>query len=194
MVLTDSHCFICSEGNDCKLQKHHIVPRRYGGSDSEENLVTLCANCHRAVEALYDDRFYDRLEEQFLQEVLEERLTDQAISEEAILETVTEQDDGRGVWKAELQEALSVSYWPKQAIDRLVTDGRLYRIEDPEHDRVKFSVHREVGVIVTEECDAVRGKEGQTYGPFRPGECPDLPQEVALRLVREFMAEFSAGP
>jgi len=54
-------CFICGEDNSNVLQKHHIVPRRYGGGDSAENLVTLCANCHVAVERIYDDDFYQRI-------------------------------------------------------------------------------------------------------------------------------------
>jgi hypothetical protein len=52
-------CQVC--GHDASLDEHHIVPRRYGGSDRDENLVTLCANCHRAIEEIYDDRFYRAL-------------------------------------------------------------------------------------------------------------------------------------
>lgn len=37
------------------METHHIIPRRYGGSDDVENLVTLCANCHRAVESIYSN-------------------------------------------------------------------------------------------------------------------------------------------
>jgi len=29
------------------LQVHHIVPRGRGGADVEQNLITLCASCHR---------------------------------------------------------------------------------------------------------------------------------------------------
>lgn len=54
-------CFICGEDSQERLQTHHIVPRRYGGSDNPENLVTLCAGCHQAIEHLYDDAFYHRL-------------------------------------------------------------------------------------------------------------------------------------
>lgn len=51
-------CFICSRGHPAILERHHIVPKRYGGSDTEPNLVDLCPSCHRAIEALYDDRFW----------------------------------------------------------------------------------------------------------------------------------------
>lgn len=54
-------CFICGKGNSDVLERHHIVPRRFGGSDNGENLVDLCPTCHRAVETLYDSRFYDEL-------------------------------------------------------------------------------------------------------------------------------------
>jgi len=53
-------CFICGDDNPNVLQNHHILPRRHGGGDSAENLVTLCANCHVAVEKIYDDEFYER--------------------------------------------------------------------------------------------------------------------------------------
>jgi len=56
--MTD-HCYICGESNSNVLQTHHIIPRRYGGSDRQENLVRLCANCHQAIESLYDDEFFD---------------------------------------------------------------------------------------------------------------------------------------
>ena len=29
---------------------HHIQPRRYGGADAAENLMTVCAKCHPKVE------------------------------------------------------------------------------------------------------------------------------------------------
>mgnify|MGYP002763262520 FL=1 len=54
-------CYICGEDNPNVLQTHHILPRRYGGGDGPDNLVRLCANCHQAVESLYDERFFDRL-------------------------------------------------------------------------------------------------------------------------------------
>jgi hypothetical protein len=40
------------------MEQHHVLPRRFGGSDREENLVTLCGSCHRAVEDIYDKRFW----------------------------------------------------------------------------------------------------------------------------------------
>jgi hypothetical protein len=58
-----SRCFICSKENPNVLETHHLIPRRYGGDDTSENTVTLCANCHAAVERLYSRRFFERLRE-----------------------------------------------------------------------------------------------------------------------------------
>jgi 5-methylcytosine-specific restriction endonuclease McrA len=46
------------DGNRCrncgatsKLSVHHIVKARNGGRDTLDNLVTLCASCHRKADA-----------------------------------------------------------------------------------------------------------------------------------------------
>lgn len=57
----NGRCYICGEDNPNVLQTHHIFPRRLGGEDSPGNLVRLCANCHQAVESIYDDAFFDRV-------------------------------------------------------------------------------------------------------------------------------------
>jgi len=38
-------CMECDKSN-CILEVHHIVPRRLKGSDSIDNLITLCSICH----------------------------------------------------------------------------------------------------------------------------------------------------
>lgn len=55
-------CYICNNDQEELLESHHIVPRRFGGSDVSENLVDLCPNCHRAIESMYDKRFYEALD------------------------------------------------------------------------------------------------------------------------------------
>lgn len=52
-------CFFCDELE--VLEEHHIVPQRFDGSDSDENLVTVCPTCHRKLESIYDARFYDEI-------------------------------------------------------------------------------------------------------------------------------------
>jgi len=56
-------CELCGELNPKTLEEHHVVPQRFGGSDLPENLVTLCASCHAAVERIWDDDFYRRLQD-----------------------------------------------------------------------------------------------------------------------------------
>lgn len=51
-VLTrdDYTCQNCKGSTkDCRLEVHHIVFRRNGGSDNEKNLITLCKTCHDAL-------------------------------------------------------------------------------------------------------------------------------------------------
>lgn len=45
----DGACVLC--GSTEKLQRHHLVPRSKGGSDTPENQVLLCAECHRKLHA-----------------------------------------------------------------------------------------------------------------------------------------------
>jgi len=54
-------CYFCG-GGEGVLETHHIVPRRFGGSDEAENLVDLCPTCHQKLERLYDRRFYEEVE------------------------------------------------------------------------------------------------------------------------------------
>lgn len=54
-------CFICGDDRSHLLETHHVVPRRFDGDDSAENLVQLCPSCHTAVEKMYNSRFYRNL-------------------------------------------------------------------------------------------------------------------------------------
>lgn len=33
-----------------RLHLHHILPRRYGGRNTKNNLITLCPSCHQQIE------------------------------------------------------------------------------------------------------------------------------------------------
>lgn len=44
----------CSCGKKVKLQVHHVKPKRNGGEDVIENLITLCAKCHVVVSPIPD--------------------------------------------------------------------------------------------------------------------------------------------
>lgn len=41
-------------------QVHHIVPLSEGGSSRDENLMSLCSECHARIHALRGDRWHDR--------------------------------------------------------------------------------------------------------------------------------------
>lgn len=56
---TDSSCLFCDSTDD--LEEHHVVPRQYGGTDSDENLITVCEDCHKTIERTWGQRFYDRI-------------------------------------------------------------------------------------------------------------------------------------
>jgi hypothetical protein len=45
--------------NPSAIENHHLVPRRHGGPDADWNVVALCANCHRSVEGIYGDDFFE---------------------------------------------------------------------------------------------------------------------------------------
>jgi len=59
--MNENRCFICGENNENVLEDHHIIPRRYDGGDDDENLVTLCSNCHQAIEKIYSDKIWRRI-------------------------------------------------------------------------------------------------------------------------------------
>lgn len=54
-------CYVCGDLRAHMMSEHHAVPQRYNGSDHPENVYDLCANCHTAIEKMYDEDFYNRL-------------------------------------------------------------------------------------------------------------------------------------
>jgi len=54
----DYECRFCEiteeehqDNHDKGLSIHHIIPRRAGGGDDIDNLMAVCATCHRTVES-----------------------------------------------------------------------------------------------------------------------------------------------
>ena len=47
----DNYTCQCCGKKNCRLEVHHIKFRSNGGTDDEENLITLCADCHKGVHA-----------------------------------------------------------------------------------------------------------------------------------------------
>jgi len=57
----DERCAFCSCDNQNVLEKHHRIPARFGGTDRNENLVTVCANCHSVLERTFNRNFWNRV-------------------------------------------------------------------------------------------------------------------------------------
>ena len=74
----DYTCQICGSG--LQLEVHHIVPRRCGGLNIEENLITLCVSCHRAIET----KDIERATKKCLRNYNKDDLTHQYINYEAM--------------------------------------------------------------------------------------------------------------
>jgi len=53
-------CQVCGHHFPKSMNCHHLIPRRYGGSDDDDNVVILCANCHTAIEQLYNRSFWEK--------------------------------------------------------------------------------------------------------------------------------------
>ena len=51
-ISREGQCCFC--GNRNGLQLHHIIQKRFGGSDSKENLILICPKCHRVYHMLSD--------------------------------------------------------------------------------------------------------------------------------------------
>ena len=47
----DNYTCQCCGKKNCRLEVHHIKFRRNGGTDDEENLITLCKECHDGIHA-----------------------------------------------------------------------------------------------------------------------------------------------
>lgn len=45
----DNYTCQCCGKKNCQLQTHHIIYRSHGGSDDENNMITLCKECHVGV-------------------------------------------------------------------------------------------------------------------------------------------------
>ena len=64
VILRDGcKCMECGKSN-CKLEGHHIKPRRLNGSNTLSNLITLCETCHQKTEGKeeqYMEHYFDIL-------------------------------------------------------------------------------------------------------------------------------------
>lgn len=65
VILRDNcKCMECGKSNTL-LEVHHIRARRFGGSNSLSNLITLCSKCHQKTEGkeeLFEGRYYKMID------------------------------------------------------------------------------------------------------------------------------------
>lgn len=45
-------CCVCF--SEDKLESHHIIPQKIGGQHTKDNIMTLCAKCHRVITKYYN--------------------------------------------------------------------------------------------------------------------------------------------
>jgi recombinational DNA repair protein (RecF pathway) len=95
-------CYICGNDNTNVHQEHHVIPKRYGGEEIQGNTVTLCANCHQAVESLYNDRFFEMLDVESVEPWNEASLQTTAIQE--FVDEVLSMDNTSYVRSAKLRD------------------------------------------------------------------------------------------
>lgn len=55
----DEGCLFCGTVDD--IEKHHIVPRKFGGTDDNENLIRVCSECNKKIEQTWNRRFYEKI-------------------------------------------------------------------------------------------------------------------------------------
>lgn len=48
-LVRDKYTCQCCGKRNCRVEAHHVIFRSNGGSDSLDNLITLCEDCHKAV-------------------------------------------------------------------------------------------------------------------------------------------------
>ena len=64
VILRDRCCCMECGKSNCRLEVHHIKPRRLNGSNTLSNLITLCTACHEKTkgrEEVYMDKYFSLL-------------------------------------------------------------------------------------------------------------------------------------
>jgi len=157
-----SACLFCGETRKVVLETHHVVPRRYGGSDASENLITVCSNCHSVLESVYDDNFYGRLGH--------EKIKHERDVERGELKTELRQSDLEGrVEKlknpqdvAEKLSAVEVEEMILSSMEEVadkVSSGRVY---DAEKEEVRQGWVKRLSMLARAFAE-VRSKAGRRY-------------------------------
>jgi hypothetical protein len=54
-----TECYFCDSTES--IEEHHILPKRFDGSDADVNTVNVCHDCHWKLERLYNSDFWEAL-------------------------------------------------------------------------------------------------------------------------------------
>jgi len=124
-------CYICGEPVGHLLETHHIVPRRYDGSDNVENLVDLCPSCHQALEKIYDERFYDRLQNAFENDGNEDKvkMSEGMADNKLIIKAIVDQFQREKIILEEIEDRFDTITTKEEArkeLDKLRSKGEVY--------------------------------------------------------------------
>lgn len=170
-------CYICGNKNRDVLEQHHIVPRRFGGSDDDENLVQLCSNCHTSVERLYDKRFYEELG---VEKTTTEPENDNGVCHhEGCASTNTERFESHGtvVWTCSRHRRCEGPHCEKSS-HRPMQDRNISLISTREGTEAQFRCYIE-RKCYREECSAegeILFKYDGTYYPVCEGHAKGGPE------------------
>jgi 5-methylcytosine-specific restriction endonuclease McrA len=52
-------CEKCGRKNGTRINRHHIVPKRFGGEEIPENKSDLCDKCHAILHQYYERRAFE---------------------------------------------------------------------------------------------------------------------------------------
>lgn len=76
-------CELCGNPVEESLEVHHIFPVSQGGTHVEDNLVVLCASCHKVIHACIDHQGISDPIREYYSEVLDklEYLVETGINE-----------------------------------------------------------------------------------------------------------------
>lgn len=111
-------CEICGCDNGNVLEQHHKIPARFGGTDRDENLTTVCANCHTVLERLYNESFWERVGDLSFDEV-------QADSDQALLGFVPEKDGQERAGASDVQDEKPLD----ELASELVSEDRVSEVQ-----------------------------------------------------------------
>jgi len=141
-------CYFCLSEERQILEEHHIVPRRFDGSDDDENLVRVCPTCHQKLERLYDDRFYDELGVES---------SDSGESTDTVIHTTIKGEDGSEVLSLlDVIEDIEDTHRGGAPVG-VVLDRGSFGFDEP-RDKIRFEIEKlkQKGEVYEPEPDTLR--------------------------------------